>query len=247
MENIAFPASNMIFYIHMQKIAIIIPTYHEKVNIRPLVERIFAQKIPNLTIIFVDDNSSDGTPEEIHELSKQYQIEIIRRANKLGIGSAYICGFRKALNEQYDLIMEMDADLSHAPEDIPKILTAIYNGADMVIGSRKIPGGEIVGWNWRRHLMSNGAMIISRLMLKLKTKDVTAGFRCYKRKVLEKIDLEKIKSNGYAFQEEMLFWAEKLGFKVVEVPVKFIDRKMGHSKLSGKDIVEFFKVMIKLF
>lgn len=236
----------MLSYNHMLKIAIIIPTYNEKENIRPLVERIFAQRISNLTVIFVDDNSPDGTADEISHFSGQYSIEIIKRPGKLGIGSAYIAGFKKALAEQYNLIMEMDADMSHAPEDVPEIIAAALSGADLVIGSRKIAGGKIVGWNCRRHLMSNGAMLVARLFLGLKTKDVTAGFRCYKREVLEKIDLDKIKSNGYAFQEEMLFLTEKFGYKVVEVPVTFTDREYGKSKLSGKDILEFFKVMIKL-
>ncbi|MCX6781978.1 MAG: polyprenol monophosphomannose synthase [Candidatus Magasanikbacteria bacterium] len=230
----------------MTKIAIIIPTYNEIDNIASLTRRIFAQKIENLMIIFVDDNSSDGTGDEIAVYSKQFPVETIKRPGKLGIGSAYIAGFKKALAEQNDLIFEMDADLSHAPEDIPKMIIAADSGADLVIGSRKISGGKIIGWNLRRHLMSNGAMLVARLFLGLKTKDVTSGFRCYKKEVLEKINLDKIKSNGYAFQEEMLFLTEKLGLKVVEVPVSFIDRKYGKSKLSGKDILEFFKVMIKL-
>jgi glycosyltransferase involved in cell wall biosynthesis len=246
----------------MPKTAVIIPTYNEKENIAGLVGRIFEQNIPNLGIIFVDDGSPDGTAEEIRKHSNRFTnersfvplrmtsydkpIQVIHRTAKLGLGSAYIAGFKKALADGAELIMEMDADLSHAPEDLPHFIAAVEAGADLVIGSRKIPGGKIIGWNFRRHLMSNGAMFTARLLLGLKTKDVTSGFRCFKRGVLEKIDLDAIKSNGYAFQEEMLYRTEKLGFKVEEIPVTFTDRTKGKSKLSAKDILEFFKVMLKL-
>lgn len=236
----------MLFYSHMPKITVIIPTYNEKQNVAELIRRIFAISAQNLSVIFVDDNSPDGTADEIIKHAGKYPVEIIRRAGKLGLGSAYIAGFKKALADGADFIMEMDADLSHAPEDIPKLVKAVEENADLIIGSRKIKGGEIIGWNFWRHLMSNGAMITARIFLGLKTKDVTSGFRCFRRAVLEKIDLTAVKSNGYAFQEEMLFKTEKLGFKVAEVPVIFIDRKEGKSKLATKDIGEFFKMMIKL-
>lgn len=228
-------------------ITVLIPTYNEKNNITTLVDRIFDLKIPYLKIIFIDDNSNDGTTEIIKNLQKKYPIELISRKNKLGLGSAYIAGFKKVLTTDYSkYIFEMDADLSHAPKDILKLLKACEEGADLSIGSRKIKGGKIVGWSFRRHLMSNIAMKIAKLCLKLKTQDVTSGFRCYKREVLEKINLDKINSNGYAFQEEMLFKIEKLNFKVVEIPVTFNDRQHGKSKLSYKDIIEFFIVMCKL-
>jgi dolichol-phosphate mannosyltransferase len=236
----------MLSYGYMPKTAIVIPTYNEKQNVGALIGRIFALNVPELSVIFVDDNSPDGTAAIIKELAKKYPIELIERIGKLGLGSAYIAGFKKALAENFDSIFEMDADLSHSPEDIPRMIEASKNGSDLVIGSRKIAGGKIIGWNVWRHLMSNGAMITARLILGLKTKDVTAGFRCYKKSVLEKIDLDKIKSNGYAFQEEMLYQVEKNGYKVSEVPVTFTDRNAGESKLSTKDIWEFFKVMIKL-
>jgi dolichol-phosphate mannosyltransferase len=160
-------------------------------------------------------------------------------------GSAYIAGFKEALRLSADYIFEMDADFSHDPNDIPRLLEAASN-ADLVIGSRKIPGGKVVGWNWRRTLMSNGAMWLSRLLLGLKPHDVTAGFRCFKRQVLETIGLETIKSNGYAFQEELLYRTQMAGFKIAEVPVTFMDRKVGKSKLSKKDIIEFFLIIFKL-
>ncbi|MDD2758230.1 MAG: polyprenol monophosphomannose synthase [Patescibacteria group bacterium] len=225
---------------------IVIPTYNEALNIDELINRIFSQNIPNLNIIFVDDASGDGTAEKIKEWGKKYPIILVSRPAKLGIGSAYIAGFKQALTTDAEYILEMDADLSHAPEDIPRLLAACAGGADLVIGSRKVPGGGIVGWNWWRHFISNAAMFTACLALGLKTRDVTAGFRCYKRQTLEKIDLEKIKSNGYAFQEEMVYRVERLGFKVAEVPVIFNDRRRGVSKLSSKDAMEFFAVMIKL-
>ncbi len=224
---------------------IIIPTFNEKDNITKLISVIFDLRIPNLEIIIVDDNSPDGTAQTVSKLAKQYPIHLIERRRKLGLGTAYIAGFKKALNLQADYIFEMDADFSHNPNDIPRMLDAIQN-TDLVIGSRKINHGKIEGWNWKRHLMSDGAMWFSRLFLGLKTRDVTAGFRCFSRKVLTNINLDDIKSNGYAFQEELLYRTEKTGFKIKEIPVTFIDRQVGQSKLSKKDIWEFFMVMIKM-
>ena len=150
------------------------------------------------------------------------------------------------MEKEADLIFEMDADFSHDPKEIPNFLAAIENGADVVIGSRRIKGGKIIGWNWWRHFTSAGAMWASRLILRLKTKDVTAGYRCYKKEVLQSIDLEKIKSNGYSFQEEMIYICEKKGFNVVEVPVLFKDREKGKSKLSWKEVVSFFITIFRL-
>jgi dolichol-phosphate mannosyltransferase len=171
---------------------------------------------------------------------------LIKRARKLGIGSAYIAGFKKALALGADLIMEMDADFSHDPKDIPRLIEQCKNGFHLTIGSRKIAGGQIIGWGFWRKFMSDGAMIASRVLLGLRTKDVTAGFRCYKKEVLKKIQLDNIKSNGYAFQEEMLYLTQKNGFQIKEVPVIFNDRTKGKSKLSKKDIVEFFITIFRL-
>lgn len=231
----------------MQKTAIVIPTYNEKENIAELIQRIFSQKIENLFIIFVDDSSPDNTAKIINTAKQSYsEIFLIQRPKKSGLGSAYIEGFKKALSLKADYIFEMDADLSHAPEDIPRLLLACQNGADLAIGSRRVEGGKIIGWNCKRHLFSRGAMFCSRLILRLKAKDVTSGFRCYRAFVLKQINLDAIKSNGYAFQEEMLFRVQKNQNNIVEVPVIFEDRKKGLSKLSSKDILEFFKLMIKL-
>ncbi|PIT88076.1 MAG: dolichyl-phosphate beta-D-mannosyltransferase [Candidatus Magasanikbacteria bacterium CG10_big_fil_rev_8_21_14_0_10_36_32] len=228
------------------KTIIIIPTYNEKNNVESLVEQIFSLNISGLEILFIDDNSPDGTADTIKKMQIKHPIHLIQRPKKLGIGSAYLIGFQKAFEMDADYIIEMDADLSHNPKDIPLLITTCANGADLTIGSRKIAGGKIEGWNLKRKLMSNGAMFFARLILNLKTKDVTAGFRCFKKSTLEKIDLKKIKSNGYAFQEEILFKVERTGNKVVEVPVNFPNRKHDQSKLNKKDIIEFFIVMLKL-
>lgn len=228
------------------KTIIIIPTYNEAENIAQLINIIFNLNIFDLEILIVDDNSPDGTAQIVTSLqSTNTKLHLIKRAGKLGLGSAYIAGFKKALKLDADFIFEMDADFSHDPNDIPRLLETAQDN-DLVIGSRKITGGKVVGWNWWRKFMSNGAMYFSRLLLNLKTHDVTAGFRCFNRKVLETIPLDKINSNGYAFQEEMLYRTEKAKFRVAEVPVTFLDRQQGKSKLSKKDIIEFFITIIKL-
>lgn len=222
---------------------IIIPTYNEKENIRKLLSRLFFLNIPNLEIIIVDDNSPDATAEIVKHISAPCPIHLIERKTKAGIGSAYITGFKKAIELNADKIIQMDADLSHDPDDVSRLLEV---DADLVIGSRKIAGGETIGWGIIRKSMSAGAMWFSRLLLKLKPKDVTSGFRCFKKNVLTEIPLQDIKSNGYAFQEEMLYRTQKMGFSIEEVPVVFVDRRKGKSKLSKKDILEFFAVMIRL-
>ncbi len=229
----------------MSLVYIVIPTYNEAENLPKLVEKIFLLPL-NIEVLVVDDNSPDNTGKIAGDLSKKYKLEVLHRSGKMGLGSAYIAGFRKALDKNADFIMEIDADLSHDPADIPKLVQALETGADLAIGSRRIAGGRIVGWNWWRKFMSWGAMTFARLFLGLKTKDVTAGFRCYRRQILAEIQFAKIKSNGYSFQEETLFWVEKLGAKVAEVPVVFHDRQQGKSKLSKKDIWDFFMVMFKL-
>lgn len=228
-------------------IYVVIPTYNEAENLPNLIPAI-AENLKNFDykILVVDDNSPDGTGALAEELAKKYSVEILHRTGKLGLGSAYIIGFKKALTNGADLIFEMDADFSHDPKDLSRLIQATEQGYDLVIGSRKIDGGQIIGWNLLRHFYSNGAMFFARFVLGLKTQDVTAGFRCYKREVLEKINLEAIKSNGYAFQEEMLYRVEKNNFKIKEVPVIFTDRKVGKSKLNKKDILEFFKTVFKL-
>ncbi|MFH1233301.1 MAG: polyprenol monophosphomannose synthase [Patescibacteria group bacterium] len=229
-------------------IFIVIPTYNEKENIENLINQIFGLNIYNLNILIVDDNSPDGTGKLIQELIPKYEnfLHLIQRIKKSGLGSAYIAGFKYALEKNADLIFEMDADFSHDPKYIPDFIEEIKNGNDVVIGSRKIKGGKIKGWNLRRKFMSSGAMLFAKIILRLKTKDVTTGYRCYAKETLAQIDLDKIKSNGYAFQEEMIYQCEKKGFKIKEIPTTFIDRKLGKSKLGYKDIIEFFKTVFRL-
>ena len=227
------------------KTILVIPTYNEKENIEKLITKIFALNISELEILVVYDNSPDGTADIVEQLSEKYPLHLLKREGKLGLGSAYIAGFKKALSLGADYIFEMDADFSHDPDDIPRMLESAQD-ADLVIGSRKIKGGKVIGWGWTRKFMSNGAMMFSRLLLGLKARDVTAGFRCFRRDVLHALDLDAIKSNGYAFQEELLYRTQKAGFKITEIPVTFVDRQEGKSKLSKKDIIEFFIVMIKL-
>jgi dolichol-phosphate mannosyltransferase len=229
----------------MKKTVVIIPTYNEAADIEKLITKIFTLNIPGLDILVVDDNSPDGTASIVESLFDKHPLHLIKRKNKSGLGSAYITGFKKALELGADFIFEMDADFSHDPEDIPKMLEAIENN-DLVVGSRKIPGGKVIGWGATRKLMSNGAMWFSRLLLGLKVRDVTAGFRCFRSNVLETVELDKIKSNGYAFQEELLYRTQKKGFRITEIPVIFIDRQEGKSKLSKRDIWEFFWIMLKL-
>lgn len=226
---------------------IVIPTYNERENIVQLINDIFLLKIPDLKIIVVDDNSPDKTADAVVQAQTVYpDLYLVRRNGKLGIGSAYIAGFKKALSLNAELILEMDADFSHDPKDLPRLIAACENGAELAIGSRKIKGGKIIGWNFKRHLMSNGAMFFARFILGLKTRDITAGFRCFRRAVLEKINIDTIKSNGYAFQEELLYRTEKLDFKIEEIPVTFKDRELGKSKLGKKEIKEFFVIIFKL-
>jgi len=230
------------------KTVVVIPTFNERENIAKLIPAIFLAIPTDLEIIVVDDNSPDGTAQIVIDWQTVYQnsIHLIKREKKSGLGSAYIAGFKKALEIGADLIVEMDADFSHSPNDLPKLITTCMNGVDLTIGSRKIPGGGVTGWNWKRKFMSNGAMFLARFILNLKTKDVTAGFRCYQRKVLETIGLETITSNGYAFQEEILYRVEKSGFTIKEIPVIFNDRKVGRSKLGPGEIVEFFAIILRL-
>ncbi len=227
------------------KTIIVIPTYNERENITRLIPALFDLKIPDLELIIVDDNSPDETADTVRKFQEQFPIYLINRQRKLGLGTAYVAGFKKALSVGAEVIFEMDADFSHDPVDIPRLLAAMDH-FDVVIGSRRVPGGKIIGWNWYRHTTSFVAMTLAKLILGLKTKDVTAGFRAYRRKVLEVVLQTDISSNGYAFQEEILFRCERNAFLITEIPVTFLDRKIGKSKLSREDIWEFFRVMKRL-
>jgi dolichol-phosphate mannosyltransferase len=230
----------------MFNIWVVIPTYNESANIKILIERLFAI-CPEIKILVVDDNSPDQTASLVEGLIKKYSnLYLLRRAGKLGLGSAYREGFKYSLTRGAEVVGEMDADFSHKPEDLPKLLSAIEAGAEVAIGSRKVKGGQVVGWGWGRKLMSWGAMTTARVVLGLKTKDVTAGFRLYTQKALGRIFWEQVKSDGYAWQEEMIYLCEQANLKIQEVPVIFEDRKFGSSKLGPKQILEFFAIIFRL-
>lgn len=229
----------------LQKVIIVIPTYKEVKNIAKIIKAITSLNL-NIEILVVDDNSPDGTAAEVKKIMTTRPVFLLERPKKMGIGSAYIAGFYFALKKGADLIFEMDADFSHDPAEIPNFIKEINNGFDIVIGSRRVIGGNVEGWNFIRNLMSKSAVWFARKVLGLKTFDATSGFRCYRREVLEHIDLEKIKSNGYAFQEEMIYWCERLNFKIKEIPIVFIERTAGKSKMTIKEIFLFFITIIRL-
>jgi dolichol-phosphate mannosyltransferase len=212
---------------------VIIPTYNEKENIERIVRKVFS--LPrDFDILIVEDNSPDGTAAIVKHLMTEFpdRLFIEERKGKLGLGTAYIHGFKWALKRNYQFVFEMDADFSHNPDDLIRLYQAANNGGDLVIGSRYIEGVNVVNWPMGRVLMSYGASIYVRFITRMKVMDTTAGFKCYTRKVLETIDLDKIRFTGYAFQIEMKYTAWKLGFKIVEVPIIFTDRTMGESKMS---------------
>mgnify|MGYP001348804366 CR=1 FL=1 len=227
---------------------IIIPTYNEKENIANIVRALFAlEKV--FHILVIDDNSPDGTAAIVKDLQNEYpeQLHLLERSGKLGLGTAYIYGFKWALSHHYEYIFEMDADFSHDPKDIPRLYAACHDeGADMSIGSRYVSGVNVVNWPMGRVLMSYFASKYVRIITRLPIHDTTAGFVCYKRCVLETIDLDQVRFKGYAFQIEMKFTAYKYGFKITEVPVIFINRRLGTSKMNGSIFSEAVFGVIKL-
>ena len=216
----------------MSKNLVIIPTYNEKENIESILQVVMDLRT-NFDVLVVDDGSPDGTAGLVKALQQNFpQIHILERSGKLGLGTAYIAGFKWALERDYDYIFEMDADFSHKPADLERLLEACVNGADMSIGSRYVQGGDVKNWTLDRIILSKGAAIYVNSVLWLGVKDCTAGFVCYHKSVLQAIDLDEIRFIGYAFQIEMKYTAQKLGFKIAEVPIAFEDRKLGTSKMS---------------
>lgn len=232
----------------MSDAVVIIPTYNEIENIESIIRAVFSQE-QCFHVLVVDDNSPDKTADKVKELQQEFSNELflLERKEKNGLGSAYICGFKWSLKKAYQYIFEMDADFSHNPDD----LTQLYNscaedGADISVGSRYVKGITVVNWPMSRILLSYGASRYVRWITQMTVKDSTAGFICYKRAVLETINLDKIKFVGYAFQIEMKFKAYKKGFKIVEIPVIFKDRTKGKSKMSGSIISEAIFGVISL-
>lgn len=234
------------------KVVVVIPTFNERENIGVLIEgieEIFSRGGIDGSILVVDDNSPDGTAEIAEALSKRFgNIRLLKRGGKLGIGSAYRDGFRFALkNMKADIVFEMDADLSHDPVYIPDFLKGLEEGCDAVVGSRHIPGGGIQGWSMYRHFISGTANTITRITLGIRVSDVTTGFRAYKAEALEEIDYESLRSEGYGFQIETLFRCGRKGLTVGEVPIVFMDRRSGSSKLGRGQMYQFIGTTIRLF
>ncbi|MEU6485949.1 polyprenol monophosphomannose synthase [Streptomyces sp. NPDC046887] len=214
---------------------VIIPTYNEAENITPIVTRV-REAVPEAHILVADDNSPDGTGKIADELSAEDDhVHVLHRKGKEGLGAAYLAGFRWGIEQGYGVLVEMDADGSHQPEELPRLLTAL-KGADLVLGSRWVPGGRVVNWPKHREILSRGGSTYSRLLLDVPIRDVTGGFRAFRKETLEGLGLEEVASQGYCFQVDLARRAVTAGYHVVEVPITFVERELGDSKMS-KDIV----------
>jgi len=227
------------------KSVIIIPTYNERDNLPDLLAAIFAE-VPNTYVLIVDDNSPDGTGQLADTMSSQdSRIRVLHRSGKLGLGTAYIEGFKLALATGFDYIFEMDADFSHDPRYLPRFLE-VANQADLVVGSRYIPGGSTPNWSLWRRLISGGGNTFTRLLLRLPVHDCTSGFRCYHRSALLAIDLDSINCRGYAFQVELVYRVLMRGLRVTEIPIAFVDRRVGKSKMSQGIFFEAFRYVLEV-
>ena len=232
----------------MDRKIVIIPTYNEKENIEKIIRAVFSLD-GNYHILVIEDGSPDGTAQIVKRLQEEFsdRLHMIERQGKLGLGTAYITGFKWSVEHGYDYIFEMDADFSHNPNDLPRLYEACATGgADLAIGSRYCNGISVINWPIGRVIMSYYASVYVRTVLRMKVYDTTAGFKCYKRNVLETIDLDKVKMKGYGFQIEMKYSTFKLGFKIKEVPIIFVDRTEGTSKMSSGIFGEAFWGVMKL-
>ena len=228
-----------------ERALVIVPTYNESRNLPGIVPAILAQD-PRLEVLVVDDNSPDGTGRMAAEMSvRQPRIHVLHRAAKEGLGRAYLAGFRWALEHGYDFVFEMDADFSHDPKFLPRFLDAIGQ-ADLVIGSRYKTGVNVINWPMGRLLLSYYANVYARVVTGLPLSDATGGFKCFRRRVLEAVDLDRVRSNGYAFQIEMSFHAWRLGYRIREIPILFVDRRVGISKMSKPIVGEAFFMVWRL-
>ena len=219
-------------------VLVVIPTYNESENIDHVLRRIRAA-VPAATVLVVDDGSPDGTAELAEIAGKELgSIEVMRRAGKSGLGSAYRAGFRWGLDQGFDACIEMDADLSHEPEALPTLIAPLSDGKELVIGSRYVPGGTIPNWTWHRRLLSRGGNLYASAILGLGVADATAGFRAYAASLLNRIDLDEVRAEGYVFQIEMTYAAKRAGAPILEFPISFVDRVEGESKMSMSIVVE---------
>jgi len=216
-----------------------LPTYNERDNLEPMVEALAAVLREDDRVLVIDDNSPDGTGEIADRLASERPfVSVLHRSRKEGLGPAYLAGFRRALDDGAELVLEMDCDFSHDPADVPRLIAAVEEGADLALGSRYVPGGRVGDWGLIRRGVSRGGSLYAALWLRLGVKDPTGGFKCFRRAVLEAIDLEAITAKGYAFQIEMTYRAKRRGFRVVEVPITFDDRTVGSSKMSRRIVLE---------
>lgn len=232
----------------MPETLVILPTFNERENLTPLIEMLVDLPL-ELGVLIVDDNSPDGTGQVADQLSAKFQerVTVIHRAGKLGLGTAYLAGFRFGLANGADRLITMDADFSHHPRYISSLVAANRDSFDLTIGSRYVPGGGTQDFPIERRVLSSGANSFARIMLGLRAHDVTAGFRCYRREVLETLPLDTIFSNGYSFLVEMLFLVQRAGFKIGEVPIIFEDRKHGASKISEREIIKAVYTVLRLY
>ena len=220
----------------MPEATICLPTYNERENLEPMVRALAPHGV---RVLVIDDNSPDGTGELADRLAEELDfVSVLHRDKKEGLGPAYLAGFRRALADGADYVLEMDCDFSHDPADVPRLIAAVENGADLALGSRYVPGGGTENWGLARRFVSAGGSLYARLLLGLRVRDLTGGFKCYRRAVLERIDLDAIHSKGYAFQIEGTYRTIRAGFDVVEVPITFIDRTAGQSKMSRTIFLE---------
>lgn len=228
------------------RVLIVTPTYNERDNLAPFLDGVF-EVLPRAHCMVVDDASPDGTGALADQIAKvDERVKVLHRPGKLGLGSAYLDAFARGVAEGYDLLFEMDTDLSHDPRYLPDFLEAFEAGADVVIGSRNVPGGGVEGWGLGRHVLSKGGSLYSRALLGLDVRDLTSGYKGFRREVLEAIDLDAVKSEGYSFQIELTYRALRRGFRVAEVPIIFVDRRAGQSKMSRKIFAEAVMMVPKL-
>ncbi len=228
------------------RVLIVTPTYDERENLEPFLESVF-RVVPEVDVLIVDDNSPDGTGELADGIAEEdARVHVMHRPGKMGLGSAYLDAFRWGLERDYDVVLEMDTDLSHDPRYLPEFLAAIEDGAGVVIGSRNIPGGGVEGWGVGRHVLSKGGSLYSRTILGLSVRDLTSGYKAFRADVLRAIDLDDVRSEGYSFQIELTYRALRKGFAVKEVPIIFVDRRAGQSKMSRKIFAEAILMVWKL-
>lgn len=229
-----------------RRVLVITPTYNERENLHAFLDALFAVA-PQVDVLIVDDNSPDGTGALADEVAaRDPRVHVRHRAGKLGLGTAYLEGFQWALAQNYDVVFEMDTDLSHDPRYVPEFIRAIEAGADVVIGSRNIPGGGVEGWGPGRHFVSKGGSVYARTILGLDVRDLTSGYKAFTSDALRRIDLGGVKSNGYSFQIELTYRAVLRGMRVAEVPILFVDRRAGASKMSRKIFAEAVVMVWKL-